>query len=80
VTRPMRAYVAFGFASVHDALAAEAALKESGIAATTIPAPRELGQLCGIALRVVPQDADAARRALSAAGREPQATADIQDF
>lgn len=75
-----RPYVAFAFASVHDALAAEAVLRGAGIAVTVIPSPRELGDLCGIAMRVVPDDAASAERCLADAGAEPRARADILDL
>jgi len=75
-----RRFIAYGFASVHDALAAESALKAEGIAATAIPSPRALGELCGIALRVAPQDAEAAEAALERAGLPPRASAEIDDI
>jgi hypothetical protein len=76
----MRPFVVYGFPSVHDALTAEAILKTVGIAATPIPSPRELGELCGIALRVAPSDAASAERALADAGHAPRAHATIEDL
>jgi len=73
-------FTVFGFASVHDTLAAEDALVRACISAVTIPAPRELGELCGIALRVLPHDAAAAVRAFERAGTTPLRTAEIDDF
>lgn len=54
--RPTVPYVVYGFASTHDALVAERALLEADMTHTTIPAPKEIGALCGIALRVPWQD------------------------
>jgi hypothetical protein len=80
VSASLRPFVVFGFASVHDTLAAEAVLKTAGIAAVTIPAPRELGELCGIALRVVPSDVELAERALVEGGQPPRARGRIDDL
>lgn len=52
-----RDYAVFGFATTHDALAAEAALVGSGVTLTVMPTPKALGALCGIALRVPAEDA-----------------------
>jgi len=75
-----RQFVVFGFASVHDTLEAEDVLKAAGVPASTIPSPRELGDLCGIALRVERADAEAAGTALAAAGSAPKGRAEISDF
>lgn len=72
-------FVVFGFASVHDALEAESALRGAGIPSVTVPSPRELGELCGIALRLDPADAESAARLLDGAGLPPVATAEILD-
>jgi hypothetical protein len=74
--RERRLFAVFGFATTHDALAAESALKAAGVPATPIPAPHELGSLCGIALRV---EVSHAGDALSGAGVAPTARADIAD-
>jgi len=79
VSASLHTFVVFGFASVHDALGAEAVLKAAGIPVTAIPSPRELGEICGIAMRVDPGDADEARGALARAGSSPKAAAEIQD-
>jgi hypothetical protein len=73
-------FTVFGFASVHDTIAAEDALVRACVTAVTIPAPKELGELCGIAIRVRPQDADAANRALERAGTPALRSAEIEDF
>jgi hypothetical protein len=75
-----RRFVAYGFASVHDALAAESALAAAGVAVIAIPSPRALGGLCGIALRIEPADARAAESALAACGLPPRASAEIDDI
>lgn len=75
-----RPFVVFGFSSVHDTLEGEDVLRAAGVPAVTIPSPRELGELCGIALRVEPADGDAAERALTSGGAHPKARADIVDF
>jgi hypothetical protein len=75
-----RRFVVFGFASVHDTLAAEDALRAAGVPAVTVPSPAELGELCGIALRVVPERAAEATGALERAGTPPRARADVLDF
>ncbi len=80
MTPEARRFVAYGFASVHDALAAESALKAAGVAATAIPSPRALGELCGIALRVDPAQSRAAEDALAACGLPPRASAEIDDI
>jgi hypothetical protein len=77
---PMRDFVVFGFGSVHDTLAAEAALKAAGVAAVTVPSPREVGEVCGIAIRVEPQDAEAAAEALATSGNPPRARAMFKDL
>jgi putative Se/S carrier protein len=80
VSAPSRRFVVFGFSSVHDALGAEAVLKAAGLPVTAIPSPRELGELCGIAMRVEPLDADEAERTLTRAGTQPKARTEILDF
>lgn len=75
-----RRFVVYGFASVHDALGAESALRDGGLAVTAIPSPRELGELCGVALRVEPAIAASAESILASAGILPRATAEIDDL
>ena len=74
-----RPFVVFGFDSVHDTLAAEDVLRSSRVPAVTIPSPRELGELCGVALRVEPFAAPDAEAAFAAAGTPARARADILD-
>jgi ribosomal protein L7Ae-like RNA K-turn-binding protein len=63
----LRPFAVFGFESVHDTLEAEDVLRAAGIPAITIPSPKELGELCGIALRVEPEFTDGVEAALAAA-------------
>jgi hypothetical protein len=77
--RTPRAFTVYGFATTHDALAAETALRAESIDVTPIPAPRELGSLCGIALRLEPAVAVAAEAAWTAAGLRWNARAEIED-
>jgi hypothetical protein len=79
VSRVPRPFVVYGFASVHDALFAESVLKSAGLAATPVPSPKELGDLCGIALRVAPDDAAHAERLLDSAGIPPKRRAEMRD-
>jgi hypothetical protein len=80
MTAGARRFIAYGFASVHDAMAAEDVLKSAGVPSLAIPSPRALGELCGIALRVDPAQAQAALGALKAAGLPPVASAEIDDL
>lgn len=75
-----RPYAVLGFESVHDALAAEDALRADGIPVVTIPSPRELGELCGVALRLDPMDETKAVEAIGRAGIAIMATAAIDDL
>lgn len=77
--REPRQFVVYGFATTHDALAAEAAASDAGVPVTPIPAPREVGALCGIALRVEPSDASRAETAFAHEGVVWTARAEILD-
>lgn len=77
--RAPREFVVLGFGSTHDALAAEAVLKDMGVPVVPVPAPRELGTLCGIALRVPPADAQRAETLLVAASMSPTGRVVIDD-
>ncbi len=57
--------VVLGFGTTHAALAAERLLLDIGVPVTPIPAPKDLGQLCGIALRLDPEDAPRAEEVLA---------------
>jgi len=79
VSRQPRSYLVLGFASTHAALDAESLLEDLGIALTPIPAPKVLGSLCGIALRLEPADEDRALRYLEGAGIGISSSAVIED-
>jgi len=80
-SRRPRRYVFFGFATTHDSLAGEEALKGAGIPVTPVPTPSFLtGTLCGIALRTEPSDSDRARAVFERRGIEVQAEAEIADI
>ncbi|MCL4078466.1 DUF3343 domain-containing protein [Coriobacteriia bacterium Es71-Z0120] len=72
-------YAVYGFESTHDALSAESVLACAGVPFATIPTPKSLGALCGIALRVAARDASAAEAALIVAGLRWKARAEIED-
>lgn len=75
----MRTFRVFGFASTHDALAAEALLLDLGIDVVPIPAPHEVGTRCGIALRVEEADGKRAARLLENAEIGPSAVISMED-
>ena len=78
--RERRRFVVFGFASTHDAMAAESLLIQAAIPVTPMPSPPAFGSLCGLAMRVLPGDEDRATDALSRGRVAPVARADIEDF
>lgn len=80
MTPPLQRYTVYGFASVHEALAAESILKADGVGVTVVPSPRELGELCGIALRVEPELEPRVERLLAEAGHDVRAKASIDDI
>ena len=80
MSAPRRRFIVYGFASVHDALAAEAALKAAAVPVVVVPSPSELDELCGIAMRVLPGDAAAAEEAMERAGTPARAQAKIEDL
>jgi hypothetical protein len=77
--REPRLFTVYGFATTHDALAAEAAARRAEIRVTPIPAPRELGTLCGIALRFEPSETASAEAAFAVAGVTWTARAEVRD-
>ncbi len=68
MTRTPRTFLVLGFSSTHDALDAEALLTDMGIPVVPIPAPKSIGALCGIALRLELHDESRALRYLDGAG------------
>jgi hypothetical protein len=77
--RASRTFAVLGFASTHDALDAETALERGGIDVVPIPAPKSIGSLCGIALRITPDQLEHAAVCLSEAGVSIAATCEIED-
>ena len=77
--REKRAFAAILFGTTHDALAAEDALKAAAIDVVPIPAPPSSEFLCGLAMRVVPDDLDCARSVLHESGIEVRSIAEIED-
>jgi hypothetical protein len=75
-TRP---YAVYGFVSTHEALAAESVLKSAGVRVVPVPSPKELGDLCGIALRVEPEETDHVERLLAGARLGWKARVEIED-
>ena len=80
MNRPLRSFVVFAFESTHAALEAEDVLKAEGLAVVPIPTPAALGSLCGLAMRVPPEQADRARAALVDRGVLPCAETVIDDL
>jgi hypothetical protein len=67
ITRAQRRYAVYGFETTHDALVAESDTLAGDLEVRLIPTPRELGGLCGLALRVREADAERTGEILSAA-------------
>lgn len=72
-------FAIYGFATTHDALTAEAAIETARVPVTTIPAPRALGSLCGLAMRVREGDAPDAEAAMTTAGVAWTGRVDLED-
>ena len=79
MARAPRTFVVLGFPSTHDALDAEALLGDLGIEVVPIPAPKAIGALCGIALRLAPADESRATTYLEGAKITVSARAEISD-
>lgn len=79
MTRAVRSFVVLGFASTHSALDAEALLIDLGIDVVPIPTPKSLGSLCGIALRLAPEDRARAVGYLAGAGIDIEAIEEVED-
>jgi hypothetical protein len=80
MARTPRPFAVLGFGSTHAALDAEALLMDLGIDVVPIPAPKELGALCGIALRLELADEERAMRYLESAGMEPKSRLELEDI
>lgn len=79
MSRVPRPFVVLGFSSTHDALDAESLMGDMGIEVVPIPAPKVVGSLCGIALRIEPSDESRAVRYLEGARIAVSGRADIED-
>jgi type III secretory pathway lipoprotein EscJ len=73
-------FAVLGFGTTHAALDAEALLLDTGIDVVPIPAPKELGALCGIALRLELDDEARAMRYLESAGMPPKSRLELEDI
>ena len=78
--RELRPFLVFAFDSTHVALDAEDALKRAGLSVVPIPTPAVLGELCGLAMRVPPDQGRKARSALADAGICARAETVIEDL
>ena len=79
MTREPHVFAVLGFETTHDALDAETLLGDLGIDVVPIPAPKTIGALCGIALRIEVDDEDRAVACLDAAGITVAARVRIED-
>jgi hypothetical protein len=77
--RDPRPFAVLGFGSTHAALDAETLLTDVGIDVVPVPAPKELGALCGIALRLELADEPRAMRYLEAAGTPAKSQVRVED-
>ncbi|HSK48640.1 MAG TPA: DUF3343 domain-containing protein [Coriobacteriia bacterium] len=80
MSREKRPFVVYGFESTHDALGAESLLGDMGIDVVPIPTPASIGALCGIALRVPPEQSERAERYLENVGIRVSAKVNMEDF
>ena len=80
MNRPLRPFLVFAFESTHEAMNAEDALRAAFVQVVPIPTPTTLGGLCGLAMRVPPEESDRAREVLAGAGIPPRAETVIDDF
>jgi hypothetical protein len=78
-SRERRPYVVFAFATTHEALEAEDALRAARVNVVPIPTPKTVGRLCGIAMRIDPAEESAALDAMQAAGVRVAERVDITD-
>jgi hypothetical protein len=66
----VRLFLTFG--TTHGALRAERVLVAAGLAPEVVPKPAAIRGSCGLAVRLDPAEAAAARAALAAAGHAPR--------
>lgn len=74
-----RPFVVFGFGSTRESLAAEEVLLDAGLTVKPVPLPRHRGGLCGIALRLPPEQEQAAHSELAEHGISVAARDEIED-
>lgn len=79
MTGRVERFAVFGFETTHDAMVAERALEEAGIAVTLIPTPKALGALCGLSARVPLAEEARAEEALRGAGVPVRARIELTD-
>ena len=78
--RTPRPFVVLAFGSTREALAAEEVLLDAGLSVRPVPLPRHRGGLCGIALRVPPEQEETAHAELAERGIFVAARDEIEDF
>ena len=66
--RRSRDFLVITFSETSDAMAAEKLFQERQIPGRIIPIPRQLSAGCGLSWRTEPEERDAVRRELDAAG------------
>lgn len=71
-------YCVITFASTHQAIRSEKALRERGLAFLLIPIPREISAGCGLALRVSCEGVQKVLDALQAVGVSPEGVFRLQ--
>lgn len=79
MVRTPRLFRVLGFDTTHDALDAEALLNDLGVDAIPVPAPKGIGALCGIVLRIELADEERAVGYLTGAGIRISARGEVQD-
>ncbi len=77
--RGLRPFVVFAFGSTHESLAAEDVLLDAGFTVRVMPLPRSRGSLCGIALRLPPDQRHEALSELAKHGLVVAAQDEIED-
>lgn len=77
--RVPRPFVVFSFATTHQALDAEDALRAADIAVVPIPTPKSATALCGISLRIDPDQRDIALAVLDSAQIPPAEEHELLD-
>jgi hypothetical protein len=75
----LRPFVVLAFGSTREALAAEEALLDAGLTVRPVPLPRHRGSLCGIALRLPPEQEATAHSQLAERGIFVAARDEIED-